>query len=101
MPPGASQILGVEFSGHVAELGADATQWKVNDEVFGLASGVCFTYMNPNLDQIAHSHAGRIRGVHDRATKPRHAKASASFLDSGRVYSRELVDRYFRAPYLR
>ncbi|EJC98501.1 quinone oxidoreductase [Fomitiporia mediterranea MF3/22] len=39
VPPGASQILGVEFSGHVAELGSEVSQWKINDEVFGLASG--------------------------------------------------------------
>ena len=41
VPAGASQILGVEFSGTVAELGAEATQWKINDEVFGITSGVC------------------------------------------------------------
>jgi len=39
VPAGASRILGVEFSGHVAELGSDASEWKVGDEVFGLASG--------------------------------------------------------------
>ncbi|KAL5519821.1 hypothetical protein ACEPAG_1481 [Sanghuangporus baumii] len=39
MPPGVSQILGIEFSGLVTELGSDVTQWKVNDEVFGLVSG--------------------------------------------------------------
>lgn len=40
LPPGASTVLGVEFSGHVAELGQGVTQWKEGDEVFGLASGV-------------------------------------------------------------
>lgn len=40
VPPGASSILGVEFSGHVAELGEGVTQWAVGDEVFGLAGGV-------------------------------------------------------------
>ncbi|KAH8114771.1 quinone oxidoreductase [Phellopilus nigrolimitatus] len=39
IPPGASKILGVEFSGHVAELGSEVKQWKVDDEVFGLAAG--------------------------------------------------------------
>ncbi|EPT00239.1 hypothetical protein FOMPIDRAFT_161321 [Fomitopsis schrenkii] len=39
LPPGASAVLGVEFSGHVAELGQGVTQWKEGDEVFGLASG--------------------------------------------------------------
>lgn len=40
IPKGASTILGVEFSGHVAEVGSEVTQWKLNDEVFGLAAGV-------------------------------------------------------------
>jgi len=39
VPPGASPILGVEFSGHVAELGEGVTRWAVGDEVFGLAGG--------------------------------------------------------------
>jgi len=38
-PAGWSTILGVEFSGHVAEVGADVTEWKVDDEVMGLAGG--------------------------------------------------------------
>jgi putative PIG3 family NAD(P)H quinone oxidoreductase len=38
-PQGASSILGVEFSGRVAELGEGATQWAVGDEVFGLVGG--------------------------------------------------------------
>ncbi|KZT69609.1 quinone oxidoreductase putative [Daedalea quercina L-15889] len=38
-PPGASTILGVEFSGHVTQLGEDVTGWKAGDEVFGLAYG--------------------------------------------------------------
>ncbi|CAG8729497.1 9438_t:CDS:2 [Acaulospora colombiana] len=40
VPPGASQILGVEFSGIVEELGPDTGKWKVGDEVLGLATGV-------------------------------------------------------------
>lgn len=39
-PPGISEILGVEFSGHVAEVGQGAKKWKVGDEVIGLAGGV-------------------------------------------------------------
>jgi putative PIG3 family NAD(P)H quinone oxidoreductase len=38
-PPGSSPILGVEFSGQVSEVGTDVSQWKVGDEVFGLAGG--------------------------------------------------------------
>ncbi|OAX40442.1 GroES-like protein, partial [Rhizopogon vinicolor AM-OR11-026] len=39
VPPGASSILGVEFSGCVAELGEGVARWAVGDEVFGLAGG--------------------------------------------------------------
>ncbi|KAI8986272.1 quinone oxidoreductase [Trametes punicea] len=39
LPPGAPEILGVEFSGHVAQVGEGVTEWKEGDEVLGLASG--------------------------------------------------------------
>ncbi|KAG1743186.1 quinone oxidoreductase putative [Suillus paluster] len=39
VPPGASSILGVEFSGRVTELGEGVTRWAIGDEVFGLAGG--------------------------------------------------------------
>ncbi|THH06779.1 hypothetical protein EW145_g3850 [Phellinidium pouzarii] len=39
IPPGASKILGVEFSGQVADIGSEVTQWNIEEEVFGLASG--------------------------------------------------------------
>ncbi|KAI0060374.1 quinone oxidoreductase [Artomyces pyxidatus] len=38
-PPGVSLVMGVEFSGHVSELGPGASGWAVGDEVFGLAAG--------------------------------------------------------------
>ncbi|KAF8558275.1 quinone oxidoreductase putative [Imleria badia] len=38
-PPGASQILGVEFSGVVQELGHGVTKWSLGDEVYGLVGG--------------------------------------------------------------
>ncbi|TCD65501.1 hypothetical protein EIP91_002549 [Steccherinum ochraceum] len=38
-PAGASEILGVEFSGIVAGLGEGAQKWKEGDEVMGLAGG--------------------------------------------------------------
>ncbi|KAJ7769102.1 quinone oxidoreductase [Mycena maculata] len=38
-PPGSSTILGVEFSGQIAAIGADVMQWKVGDEVLGLTGG--------------------------------------------------------------
>ncbi|PKI83210.1 hypothetical protein MVES_002858 [Malassezia vespertilionis] len=39
VPPGASKILGVEFSGTVAEVGSGAAHFKVGDPVFGLTMG--------------------------------------------------------------
>lgn len=39
-PPGISDILGVEFSGHISEIAPSVTGWKVGDEVMGLAAGV-------------------------------------------------------------
>jgi len=39
-PPGASHILGVEFSGTVHELGPGVTKWSLGDEVYGLVGGV-------------------------------------------------------------
>ncbi|GBE85078.1 quinone oxidoreductase [Sparassis latifolia] len=39
LPADASKILGVEFSGHVVEVGRDVAEWKEGDEVFGLTSG--------------------------------------------------------------
>ena len=40
VPKGASSILGVEFSGHVSELGNGVSGWNEGDEVLGLAGGV-------------------------------------------------------------
>lgn len=43
LPPQAPETMGVEFSGVVESLGADAgTDFKVGDEVFGLAYGGLF-----------------------------------------------------------
>ncbi|KAH9890359.1 quinone oxidoreductase [Cubamyces lactineus] len=39
LPPGTSDILGVEFSGHVVKVGEGVPEWKEGDEVLGLASG--------------------------------------------------------------
>ncbi|KAI0824012.1 quinone oxidoreductase [Trametes gibbosa] len=39
LPPGASTILGVEFSGHVVQAGPGVTEWQEGDEVLGLATG--------------------------------------------------------------
>lgn len=38
-PPGASEVLGLECSGVVAEVGADVTEWSVGDRVCALLAG--------------------------------------------------------------
>ncbi|KAF5360837.1 hypothetical protein D9756_004962 [Leucocoprinus leucothites] len=38
-PPGASSILGVEFSGVISEIGPGVEGWAVGDQVLGLAGG--------------------------------------------------------------
>lgn len=38
-PPGASEILGMEVSGTIAELGEDVTEWRVGQEVCALLAG--------------------------------------------------------------
>lgn len=43
LPPQAGPILGVEFSGTIEEFGEDAEKdFKIGDEVFGLAYGGIF-----------------------------------------------------------
>ncbi|KAF5368748.1 hypothetical protein D9757_010419 [Collybiopsis confluens] len=39
MPPGAPDIMGVEFSGIVSAVGEGVLKWKIGDEVLGLALG--------------------------------------------------------------
>ena len=40
-PAGCTQIMGVEFSGHIAALGDGVSgDWRVGDEIMGLAGGV-------------------------------------------------------------
>src|SRR5918993_3644132 len=38
-PPGASDVLGLECSGIVSEVGADVTEWSRGDEVCALLAG--------------------------------------------------------------
>ncbi|OBI86495.1 NAD(P)H-quinone oxidoreductase [Mycobacterium asiaticum] len=38
-PPGASEIIGMEVSGVVADVGADVTQWSVGQQVCALLAG--------------------------------------------------------------
>jgi NADPH:quinone reductase-like Zn-dependent oxidoreductase len=39
-PPGASSVLGVEFSGNIVEVGPSTSEYKVGDAVLGLVGGV-------------------------------------------------------------
>jgi NADPH:quinone reductase-like Zn-dependent oxidoreductase len=43
-PPGASTVLGVEFSGIIAELGPNIFDCKVGDQVLGLVGGVSIQF---------------------------------------------------------
>ena len=38
-PPGHSKLPGLEVAGHIAEVGADVTRWKVGDAVCALTNG--------------------------------------------------------------
>ena len=38
-PPGASQVLGLDFAGFVLETGSHATRWREGDRVFGIIAG--------------------------------------------------------------
>lgn len=45
VPPQASPILGVEFSGIVEDAGRTGGKWTDGTEVFGLAYGVSFSFL--------------------------------------------------------
>jgi len=52
-PAGSSNILGVEFSGIITEVSSDVSEWKVDDEVLGLAGGGAYAeYIAVNQTHI-------------------------------------------------
>lgn len=53
-PPGASHILGVEFSGIVHELGLGVTKWSLGDEVYGLVGGVWISESQKYMTEQSH-----------------------------------------------
>ena len=53
-PAGSSTILGVEFSGSIAEVSSDVSEWKVDDEVLGLTGGVSDNWLTSRRT-MAHS----------------------------------------------
>ena len=58
-PPGASHILGVEFSGTVHELGLGVTEWALGDEVYGLVGGVCISESLKSMTKRSHDFVRR------------------------------------------
>jgi NADPH:quinone reductase-like Zn-dependent oxidoreductase len=80
-PPGWSDILGVEFSGIVAELGPDVTDWHVGDEVLGLAGGVCTLHANTHRCTVESNVAS------DRALMPSTSSYPRSFSSGSRRIS--------------
>lgn len=57
LPPQAPETMGVEFSGVVESLGAETGDFKVGDEVFGLAYGGTFLlfYKRVFIGRSAHT----------------------------------------------
>ena len=54
IPPGSSEILGVEFSGHIAALGPNTSLgWQTGDEVLGLANGVSIRFIHSQKPDIS------------------------------------------------
>lgn len=49
LPPQAPSTMGVEFSGVIEELADSQSDFKVGDEVFGLAYGGDSAPMNPSI----------------------------------------------------
>ncbi|KAK0459970.1 quinone oxidoreductase [Desarmillaria tabescens] len=72
VPPGASKILGVEFSGHVTTLGPNVSaNWREGDEVFGIAAGGAYaeyiavdeTHLMPKPSSLSWAEAASIPEV--------------------------------------
>ncbi|KAF9069505.1 quinone oxidoreductase [Rhodocollybia butyracea] len=72
LPPGTTDILGVEFSGHVSAVGEGVSKWKQGDEVFGLAIGGAYaeyiavnqTYILPKPSHLSWVDAASIPEVY-------------------------------------
>ncbi|KAG8878487.1 hypothetical protein FRB97_002475 [Tulasnella sp. 331] len=68
VPPGTTPILGVEFSGYIAEIGPEVDSVKVGDEVFGLAYGGAYaqyvmTYEHMVAKKPAHLSFAEAAGI--------------------------------------
>jgi NADPH:quinone reductase-like Zn-dependent oxidoreductase len=93
VPAGASEILGVEFSGVVAELGSDVTAFSIGEEVFGLVGGVSSAIFH-RLSLRCLKTLGSVCGVCGGSVQDRHEEAEATFLRRGCQHPRELAYRY-------
>ncbi|KZV82175.1 quinone oxidoreductase putative [Exidia glandulosa HHB12029] len=68
VPKHASEILGVEFSGTVAQTGTTASKWKEGDEVMGIAAGGAYaeyiavpqTHVLPKPSQLSWNEAASV-----------------------------------------
>ncbi|KAG8897354.1 hypothetical protein FRC00_004403 [Tulasnella sp. 408] len=57
LPPGTTEILGVEFSGSVAEVGPNVQDFHIGDEVFGLTYGGAYAeYVLVNAGMLLPKH---------------------------------------------
>ena len=91
-PQDASEILGVEFAGHVTALGPDTSAtWAIGDQVLGLASGVSqhrrrtYTYGVAKLQLACLGRLCRIYCCAGNADPP---QTAATFLGGGCEHSR-------------
>ena len=90
-PPGASQILGMEVAGTVAQIGPDATGYKIGDEVCALLTGGGYA-------EYALAHVSCVLPVPkhvtvmDAAALPEaHFTAWTNLMDAGRLQPGESV----------
>jgi NADPH:quinone reductase-like Zn-dependent oxidoreductase len=97
VPPDASTILGVEFSGIIAEVGPNVDHWKEGDEVFGLASGVSDI---GGYQRRTKTFTGRLRRIHCCKSISSSTQAKSFKLGRSSKSSRSLLDRSCRICFL-
>lgn len=86
VPPQAGKTLGVEFSGWVEELGDGETgDFKVGDEVFGLAYGGMFDLFSSTgeIQKLTGDHRRSICRVPSNVNEDAHTQAKRDLVDCG------------------
>ena len=101
IPKDASEILGVEFAGHVTALGPDTSAtWAIGDQVLGLASGV--SQRTVQADQASKRiffwFLGRLCRIYRCTGNADPPQAAATVLGGGREHSRGFHYRQVPAP---